>query len=80
MWRGRISTCWSYDIGADEFRFAGDADANGDVDVFDVIILVNAFGSAPGDPTWDERADLDDSGQVDVFDAIIVVNDFGKTL
>jgi len=70
----------AYDIGADEFRFAGDADADGDVDFLDVNTLVNAFGSVPGDPNWDPSADFDGNGQVDVFDAITVVNNFGKTL
>jgi len=55
----------------------GDCDGDGDVDVFDAIIIVNAFGSAPGDPNWDERADFDDDGDVDVFDVIVLVNNFG---
>jgi len=58
-------------------RLPGDCDGNGVVDVFDVIIIVNAFGSTPGDPNWDPRADLDGNGVVDVFDVIEVVNNFG---
>jgi len=55
----------------------GDVDRDGDVDVFDVISIVNAFGTRPGDPNWDGRADFDDNGQIDIFDVISLVNYFG---
>jgi len=59
---------------------AGDVDHNDDVNIFDVIALVNAFGSMPGDPNWDERCDFDCTGEVNVFDAIAIVNNFGRVL
>jgi len=64
------------DVGADEF-VQGDCDGDQDVDVFDAIAIVNAFGSQPGDPNWDEGCDLDADNVVDVFDVILVVNNFG---
>jgi len=55
----------------------GDADGDDDVDVFDAIALVQAFGSQQGDPNWDPHCDFDISGGVDVFDVIALVNNFG---
>jgi len=56
----------------------GDTDADGDVDVFDVIAVVNAFGSMPGDPNWNPACDFDGNDRVDVFDVITIVNSFGS--
>jgi len=72
------------DLAATEYfavvrQFPGDADADCDVDVFDAIILTNAFGSQPGDENWDERADFDSNGIVDVFDSIVLTNHFGQS-
>jgi len=60
-----------------DIHWPGDVDRDGDVDVFDAIDIVNAFGSQPGDPNWNRQADLDGNGIVDVFDVIELVNNFG---
>jgi len=72
------------DLAATEYfavvwQFPGDADADCDVDVFDAITVVNAFGSQPGDENWDEQADFDSNGIVDAFDSIILTNHFGQS-
>jgi len=59
-------------------RLPGDCNGDGAVDIFDVIIIVNSFGSSPGDPAWDERGDLNGNGMVDVLDVIAVVTHFGS--
>jgi len=61
-------------------RLIGDVDQDDDVDVFDAIAIVNAFGSTPGDPNWNENADFDGNGQVDVFDVIGLVDNFGQSI
>jgi len=55
----------------------GDCDYDFDVDVFDVIVLVNAFGSRRGDRAWNAAADFDNDNLISVFDAITLVNNFG---
>jgi hypothetical protein len=55
----------------------GDVDGDGDVDVFDVVIVANAYGSHPGSPKWDPRADLDGDSDVDIFDVTIVASHYG---
>jgi len=73
-------TPFSDDLNAlDLTRLPGDCDGNGKVDVFDAIILVNAFGSTPMTANWNPQADLNCDNRVDVFDAIILVNNFGNT-
>ena len=60
-------------------RYHGDIDADGDIDVFDVILIVDvAFRNGPNPPADPychhfNRADVNCDGQIDVFDAIIEV-------
>jgi hypothetical protein len=60
-------------------KLSGDADANGMVNILDVVVVVNAFGASPGEARYDSRADLDGSGTVDVADLLMVVNNYGAT-
>jgi hypothetical protein len=66
------------DIGADEFRYAGDVDADGLVDVVDLLWLVDAFGSATGDANYSPDCDFNHDGLVDVVDLLMLVENFGK--
>jgi len=56
-------------------------DVNGDkiVDVFDLIKVAIAFGSKPGDASWNPNADLKEDNIIDVFDLIKVAIHFGET-
>ena len=58
----------------------GDVNQDGTVDIFDAILLSNAFNSAIGTPTWNPEADLNNDDVVDIFDAIILANNFGKKI
>jgi parallel beta-helix repeat protein len=56
-------------------------DVNGDrtVDIYDAILLANAYGSGPGSPNWNAAADINADNIVDIYDAILLANNFGKT-
>ena len=57
-------------------------DPNGDgiVDILDVYIVVAAFGTLPGMPDWDPRADLaEPTGLIDGRDLIVIFDHFGQT-
>jgi hypothetical protein len=56
----------------------GDLDSNGVVDIFDALILANAFGTSPENPRWNVAADINNDGQVDIFDAILLGIHFGQ--
>ncbi len=55
----------------------GDLDGDGDVDIFDLVIVGNCFGlEATGDC---ERADANNSGgTIDIFDLVMVGSHFGE--
>jgi hypothetical protein len=57
----------------------GDLNFDGIVDIFDALVLANAFGSSPGDPHWNILADINHDGTVDIYDAILLANHFGET-
>ena len=71
-----LSTSQTIDI---YVKLAGDADGSGRVDIRDKRLVRDAFGSYPGHPNWDPRADVDCSGRVDIRDKRIVRNQFGDT-
>ncbi len=55
----------------------GDATNDNYVDYKDRTILIKAFGTIPGDPAWDERADFNKDGTVDYKDRNILRKNFG---
>jgi len=59
---------------------AGDVDGSGTVDVFDVILMINSFGSRAGEPAYDDRLDVNGNDMVDVLDVLAVVRDFGESV
>jgi len=57
---------------------APDLNGDGIVDINDVIIVAISFGSKPGDPNWDIRADLTPDNLIDSMDVLIVGIHFGE--
>jgi len=55
-----------------------DVDGNGRVDMTDVVIVLDAFGSTPGKPNWNPVADINRDDKIDMTDIIIVLDNFGK--
>ncbi len=65
-----------FEVGGIEPCEKGDLNADGVIDVFDVIRIVNIVLGIETDPTDGElcAADYDDDGDIDIFDIIKVVN------
>ncbi|TET56775.1 hypothetical protein E3J51_04280, partial [Candidatus Bathyarchaeota archaeon] len=57
----------------------GDVDADRDVDIFDIVAIVTAYGSAEGDPEYVPNYDINDDGKVDIFDIVIASGNYKKS-
>jgi hypothetical protein len=55
-----------------------DLNKDGIVNIIDIAIVAKAYGSKPGDASWNEAADLDKDGSVDIVDVSMVARDYGK--
>lgn len=55
-----------------------DIDRNGKVDILDIAVVAKAYGSEPGHPNWNPKADLDGNGIIDILDIAKVARDYGK--
>lgn len=56
----------------------GDLNGDCEVNILDLIIVGNAFGSTPGQANWNEAADLKPDGKINVLDLSIVGKNFGN--
>ncbi len=57
------------------------ADINQDlkVDIFDVVLGINAYGSTPLDPNWDPRCDLvEPFDEIHIFDVVMICINYGE--
>jgi len=60
-------------------KMLGDVNGDNTIDIDDVIIWANAFGSQPGDLNWNPQADLYQDSIIDIFDGVIIAQNFGET-
>jgi parallel beta-helix repeat protein len=56
-----------------------DLNTDGKVNILDITLIAQAFGSSPGSPRWNPVCDLDRNGQVNIIDLTMIAKDFGKT-
>lgn len=59
-------------------QVSGDINTDGTVDILDVIILDNAFGSFLNISNWNSNCDLNGDGMINILDYIIFANNFGQ--
>jgi len=69
-----------YCIGEPSRILRGDVDLNQLVELPDLAVIIDAFGSHPGDPHWDPKADIAHPAQfVQLDDVNLVIDEFGQT-
>jgi hypothetical protein len=57
------------------------ADLNYDfiVDIYDLVITANAYGSTPSDPNWNPHCDIAEPyGVIDIFDIVLIASSYGE--
>ena len=55
----------------------GDVDIDLDVDIFDIVKIINVYGSNEGDPEYILICDLDHDRDIDIYDVIIAADNYG---
>jgi hypothetical protein len=64
------------------YALTGDFDEDRDVDIFDIVILADAYGSLLGERAYRPECDLDPppfgDGDIDIFDIVIPAGNYGK--
>ncbi len=57
---------------------AGDANNDGAVNGYDLLVLCNAFGSMKGEADWNSEADFRPDGYINGYDLLSLRHNFGK--
>jgi hypothetical protein len=62
-----------------QFRVRGDINCDGMVNINDVVVMAQAYGSRKGDSNWNADADIAPPwGCVDIFDLVMCTSYYGK--
>ena len=70
----------SFANGIVEVKTNPDLDGDGDVDIFDVVMIASLYGCKEGEADWNPKADLVEDGEINIFDVVEVAANYGKTL
>lgn len=61
-------------------KIPGDENGDGTVDDFDLVALVNAYGSIPGTSNWNPDGDFNIDNIISVLDLVALSRNYGKTV
>jgi len=59
-------------------RIQGDMNNDSTIDIGDVALAAQAFGSYPGHPRWDPMADQNGDNEINILDLTLICINFGK--
>ncbi len=59
---------------------ATDLNKDGKVNIADIALVAQAFGSYPGHPRWNPICDIKRNSAIDMVDPAMVAKDYGKTV
>lgn len=63
-----------------KIKMIGDVNGDGVIDIFDAVLLLQAYGSHEGDPNWNPEADIAPQwGVVNLYDAVTLTSRYGQT-
>jgi len=72
---GTLMTSPAVTIGAPPGK-REDLNGDGEVDIQDISIWGQAFGSNPEHPRWNTMADINEDGKVDIIDGVLIAKEF----
>ena len=73
-----ISTLNGSVAGLNISLLGGDLNDDNKINIFDYLVLSNAYNSVPGDANWNPNADIDCNGRVNIFDYLILSQNYQK--
>lgn len=56
----------------------GDVNADGKINILDLVMAAGAFGATPGSWAWNPQADIWPDGVVNIFDLVMIARRFGQ--
>jgi hypothetical protein len=63
-----------------KIKILGDVNSDGVVDIFDIVLAADAYGSSEGDPDWNPEADVAPPyGVIDIYDMVTIASNYGKS-
>jgi len=62
-----FTTCFSIDLNCD-----------GKIDINDLAMIAQTWGSTVDEPTYNTQHDFDKNGEIDIFDVLTIANHFGE--
>jgi hypothetical protein len=64
--------------GTVKIKMLGDVNADGTINILDLVKAAMAFGAVPGSPLWDPQADVYPDNRVNIFDLVAIALRFGQ--
>jgi len=61
------------------FPWKEDVNADGKINIQDVVAAATAYASRPGDPNWNPYADLNQDGVITIYDLVSITRIYGIT-
>jgi hypothetical protein len=56
----------------------GDGDADGNIDIYDVVMITSVYGSRKGDAYYNPNVDWDCNGVINIYDVVICTSIYGQ--
>ncbi|MEM3699740.1 MAG: cohesin domain-containing protein [Candidatus Bathyarchaeia archaeon] len=56
----------------------GDGDCDGDVDIYDVVMITSIYNLKSGDPYYNPNLDWDNNGVINIYDVVIATSVYGQ--